>query len=311
MLLFGMMLVVARSLEPLINLKLRQNDPRKESREFTLTGTTKRLSRALAVVDLSLDATELVDFTNAPSWNIIKVGHGRDSSLHQIAVDPVTNLGNVLKINYPKGSYKPSGKMIVGGIGIYAAPTSIFPCRSVGLSYELFFPADFNPVKGGKLPGLFIGPPGASGGNHVTGQASSRIMWRKNNVQGGIMTEAYVYVPQPQDPAYTSIPNLILDPTYGDSLWRGLLNYNKGSWNKIDMLLTLNTITSGVANHDGKLSLTINGVTQHYDKFIWTTIDTLITGIVFDTFFGGSDSSWATPVDTSTYFKNFHLQKVL
>lgn len=262
-----------------------------------------------SIANLFLDATSLVNFYTAPTWNIIKIGHGADSSLHQLAVDPVTNLGNVLKINYPMNSYNPSGS-IIGGIGIYASPTSIFPCQSVRLSYQIFFPSNFNPVKGGKLPGLFIGPPGASGGNHVNGEASCRIMWRKNNSQGGIMTEAYVYVPTPQDTDYSSIPNESLDPVYGDSLWRGIFNYNKGAWNTVVMDLSLNTMTSGTANHDGTLTLTINGVSQNYNKFIWTTTGTSITGIVFDTFFGGSDSTWATPVDTSIYFKNFNLQKV-
>lgn len=258
---------------------------------------------------LSLDTTELVNFDTAISWNITQVSHGKDSSLHQIAVDPGTNVGNVLKVNYPAGSYKPSATP-VGGIGVYACPISIFPARSVRLSYELFFPANFNPVKGGKLPGLFIGAPGANGGVHDVDKASCRIMWRKNNALGGIMTEAYVYDALIQDPSYTSIPNEYLDPTYGDSLWRGIFNYNKGAWNQIEMYLTLNTVTSGKANFDGKLVFTINGVTQNYDKFVWTTTDSLINGIIFTTFFGGSDSTWATPVDTSTYYKNFKLQKL-
>lgn len=73
--------------------------------------------------------------------------------------------------------------------------------------------------------------------------------------------------------------------------------------------LTVNSMTSGEPNCDGKLTLTINGVTQNFDKFIWTTTDSLITGIIFTTFFGGSDSSWATPVATSTYYKKFQLSK--
>jgi hypothetical protein len=53
-----------------------------------------------SVVDLSLDTTELVNYNTAFSWNIIKVGHGDDNRLHQIAVDPGTNVGNVLKVNF-------------------------------------------------------------------------------------------------------------------------------------------------------------------------------------------------------------------
>lgn len=305
---FGILFVFTRS-------NLQQNGLESSSSDISITGGLRRLAPAPVGItkgvttSLSLDTTQLVNYKTALSWNITKVGHGDDNSLHQLAVDPVTKLGNVLKVNYPAGSYKPSAP-IVGGIGFYASPTSIFPARSVRLSYEVFFPIDFNPVKGGKLPGLFIGPPGASGGNHVSNEASCRIMWRKNNPQGGIMTEAYVYLAKTQDPTYYTIPNQVLDPTYGDSLWRGIFNYNKGSWNKIDMYLTVNSMESGKPNRDGKLTLTINGVTRNFDKFIWTTTGSLITGIIFTTFFGGSDSSWATPVATSTYYKNFQLSKV-
>jgi hypothetical protein len=31
-------------------------------------------------------------------------------------------------------------------------------------------------------------------------------------------------------------------------------------------------------------------------------------GITFDTFFGGSDESWRTPVDTSICFKGFRVE---
>jgi hypothetical protein len=229
--------------------------------------------------------------------------------LHQIAVDPATNIGNVLQVNYPAGSYKPSGA-IVGGIGVYACPPSIFPAQSVRMSYEVYFPANFDPVKGGKLPGLFIGARGATGGNHVNNSDSCRIMWRKDNAKVGFKAEAYVYRPTTQDPSYYSIPNQVLDPMDGDSLWRGLVNFNKGSWNTVNLLLTVNTMTSGSANADGYLELTINGVTESFSKMIWTSAGSSISGVLFTTFFGGADSTWATLVATSTYYKNVKLEKL-
>lgn len=259
--------------------------------------------------DDSLDTCHLVDFGTASAWNIIKVGHVAKNNSREISIDPVSHEGHVLKVNYPAGSFKPSGE-IVGGIGLHACPKTIFPARSVRLCYEVYFPADFDPVKGGKLPGVFIGPRGAAGGKHLKNASSCRLMWRKNNSKGGFKAEAYVYIARDQHPTYQSIPKLVLDSKYGDSLWRGILNFNKGSWNKVDMILTLNTMTSGEAEHDGYLNLTINGVSASYDKFIWTTEDSLISGINFTTFFGGSDDSWATPFDQSTYFKNVQLQKI-
>ena len=171
-----------------------------------------------------LNILDLSDFKNSKSWNITKVSYGDKNTLHGIVSDPLTKSGYVLKVNYLKGSYKPSAN-IDGGIGFYASP-SIFPCRSVRLSYELCFADNFDPVNGGKLPGLFIGPPGASGGNHDTDNASCRIMWRKEN-NDMIQAEAYVYTPCQQDPSYNMIPNIILNSTYGDSLWRGIFNSRK------------------------------------------------------------------------------------
>lgn len=258
---------------------------------------------------LLLDVTQLNDFSSALSWNITKVSHGKNVSLHRITDDPATHSGSVLQVNYPAGSYKPSAS-IVGGIGVYASPAAIFPARSVQLSYEVFFPANFDPIKGGKLPGLYIGPPGAAGGNHLNNEASCRIMWRKNNLVGGFMAEAYVYINETQVPSYYQIPGLKLDAVDGDSVWRGIINFKKGSWNKIDMLLSANTMTAGLANADGFLNLTINSVSQSFDKFIYTTTASAINGITFTTFFGGSDATWATLVATSTFFKNVKLQKL-
>lgn len=76
-------------------------------------------------------------------------------------------------------------------------------------------------------------------------------------------------------------------------------------WNKVDMVLTLNSV--GDAN--GKLVLTINDTTQQFDKFKWTITDSIINGITFDTFFGCSSPDWATPKDTCIYYKNFILEK--
>jgi hypothetical protein len=229
--------------------------------------------------------------------------------LHQIAVDPATNIGNVLRANYPAGSYKPSAE-IVGGFGIYACPPSIFPAQSVRMSYEVYFPANFDPVKGGKLPGLYLGSRGATGGNHIDNAATCRIMWRKDNAKVGFKAEAYVYRAATQDPSYYTIPSSTLDAADGDSLWRGLVNFKKGSWNTIRIVLSANTMSSGSANADGYLELTINGVTESFSKMIWTSAGSSISGVLFTTFFGGSDSTWATPVYTSTYYKNVKLEKL-
>ena len=44
-----------------------------------------------------LPTNELNDFKNAPTWNIIKVGHGNDNKFHQIIQDPFGSNDTVLK----------------------------------------------------------------------------------------------------------------------------------------------------------------------------------------------------------------------
>jgi chitosanase len=256
-----------------------------------------------------LDIIEMEKKHSTP-WNIIKVGHGSSSKnpeLHSI----IDFQGEkVLKVNYPKGSFKPSSEP-KGGIGFYACPKPIFPQSDfITLSYDLYFDDNFDPVKGGKLPGIFIGEPGASGGRHSNNQASARIMWRKadrNEIEG----EIYMYISDNQDSSYKNIPGLIENSTFGDSLWRGILRFQRKKWNRVVITVKLNTFNGNKANKDGIIMVSTNNITQRFDKLVYTDQKVNIEGITTDTFFGGGDSSFATPFDTSIYFKNFIVIKTL
>lgn len=84
-------------------------------------------------------------------------------------------LSNLKDIRYPAGSYKPSASP-VGGTGFYATPIDLSTAKTVSLEYKLFFPADFQFNKGGKLPGLIGGHPSCSGGNKASDCFSTRFM---------------------------------------------------------------------------------------------------------------------------------------
>lgn len=71
---------------------------------------------------------------------------------------------NCLQILYPKGSNAPSNRP-QGGTEFYARPLDLSLASNVTLQYSVFFSGDFDFVKGGKLPGLFGGHKGCSGGN--------------------------------------------------------------------------------------------------------------------------------------------------
>lgn len=71
---------------------------------------------------------------------------------------------NALQIMYPNGSINPGNKP-QGGAEFYGQPLDLRSATNTSLQYSVFFPHDFEFVKGGKLPGLYGGHKGCSGGN--------------------------------------------------------------------------------------------------------------------------------------------------
>lgn len=235
-------------------------------------------------------------------WNIIKIAFGKTNN-HEI-ID-----NSILKVYYPKGSYSPS-KLPVGGIGFYSNPSEINMASEVIFTYQVKFDETFNPVLGGKLPGLFINngknTKGASGGKY-SNNASCRIAWRSK-----FSAEAYLYLPtlQEQDPAYNSM--IIKNGIYGDSLWRHSFSFHPTKWNDIYIRLKLNKIENKIPINDGELEITINNSTKNFNKIIWRVDDcNYINTIIFETFFGGSTPKTATPQDTWSYFKNIKIKKII
>lgn len=232
------------------------------------------------------------------SWNIVKKKWGEANE--QIIDD-------IIRVRYPKGSSSPGIKDApLGGMGFHACPGTIFPAEDVTLSYEVRFADNFQPVKGGKLPGLYISKKGdhefkgASGGRRVKVNGSVRVMWRKD-----FAAEAYVYTPSgvTQDHAYTSQSDMVSNGEYGDSLGRKTLKLAPNTWNSVSVRVRMNT--PGKA--DGIVAVTINGKTYSNNNVTWRkSQDVQVSALFFSTFFGGKED-YKTPVDTSAEFRNFHL----
>lgn len=198
---------------------------------------------------------------------------------------------DVLRVSFPKGSAAPHGA-IKGGFVAYH-PCAGFPAHSATIAFSVYIDDKFDFNKGGKIPwGFYTGTKGASGGRHTEDGGTVRLMWRRNGE-----AEAYLYFPKGtrQVPELDKEPGVVKDADYGMSLWRGSFSFVKGQTNKVSLTLTLND----VGKQNGELSLTINGKKQSFNKFMWRKDDDLlITGIMGAAFFGGSDKSWASPVDT-------------
>lgn len=97
--------------------------------------------------------------------------------------------GPVLEVTYAEGSYSHD----TGGTQLYSLWNyTDSPFQSMMFTYDIAFDADFDFVKGGKLPGIRGGPNplGCSGGNQPNGTDcfSTRVMWRKNGAGEGVFS---------------------------------------------------------------------------------------------------------------------------
>ena len=113
-----------------------------------------------------------------------------------------------------------------------------------------------------------------------------------------------------QDAAYAKLPGSVYGcGAHGDSLWRGqFAALARGKWNDVCMRVRLNTFDARTRkpNCDGLLRLEINGTVRQYDRMVWRTQPSgaPVAGIIFHTFFGGSDPSWATPRTVTAWFSD-------
>ncbi|MBF2083709.1 polysaccharide lyase [Thermoleptolyngbya sp. C42_A2020_037] len=198
-----------------------------------------------------------------------------------------------LRVRYPQGSISPGAvsryNVPLGGSQFFAR-LPIGPQEAVRLSYAVRFSSNFNFVRGGKLPGLYGGA-GNTGGNIPNGTDgfSTRFMWRQNGAG-----EVYAYLPTSRG--------------YGTSIGQGNWRFSPGVWHRIDQEVTLNT--PGQAN--GRIRVWFNGrqVLDQQGLTFRTVPQLQIDGILFSTFFGGEDPSWATPRSVHADFADFVVYSV-
>ncbi len=190
---------------------------------------------------------------------------------------------DVLRVRYPAGSASNRAGGPGGGGQAYLPLPE--PVDELVLRYRVRFPDGFDFVKGGKLPGLYGGT--VTGGQEIpdgTDGFSTRYMWR-----AGGDGEVYAYLP-------TSVEA-------GTSLGRGCWTFPTGRWVEIEQLVRLGT--PGEA--DGSVVVRVDGepVLRQTGLTFRTTGELRIEGVFLSTFFGGGDSSWATPVDQYAEFAGF------
>jgi len=207
--------------------------------------------------------------------------------------------GGGVDVRYPAGSYKPSASP-QGGFGLF---TNHKVYRQATFKYSVFFPAGFNFVKGGKLPGLYGGKRSCTGGDPANDCFSTRLMWRERG-----LGEAYLYANrQAQDPSICQNPANYCNPDFGWSLNKGAWTFQTGVWTEVSETVRLND----VGQRNGVLSIKINGrEVIRYDIIVYRIPaypNMAIDGLDVETFFGGGSPDWATPTHQTVEFKDFIL----
>jgi hypothetical protein len=183
-----------------------------------------------------------------------------------------------------------------------ASPTKIFPTKECTLTYKVYVPPDFDFVRGGKLPGLFINE-GAGGGSWNPRGASARVMWRAN----GHIT-AYLYPAAPnaeaaarkQGEGFRDICRLT-NNTGIDCFESSGMKLKKGGWNQISIGVRVNDPNK----NNGSITIACNEKDARFNKMRWSDHPFNIDGIAFSTWFGGSDKSWAPKTQQKLIFKDF------
>ena len=199
--------------------------------------------------------------------------------------------GAVLEVSFPKGSINPGNAQApTGGAGfLYRGPVGRRDDTHACLSYEVMFPEQFEFGRGGKLPGLYGGA-APSGGANIREHPgfSLRYMWRSGGVG-----EIYAYVPNKKN------------PVYGESIGRGRFSFVRGRWLRLEQQIILNQPQMA----DGVLRVWEDGVQviERQDIVYRTDAAVGISGLMFSTFFGGHDATWASPQDQSIRFRNIRL----
>lgn len=257
-----------------------------------------RNSSSIARTNLTSTVLWSDDFSD-PNWrNNWQVGSSRQWGEENLQVinDPLTGnfFNTYLRTSYPAGSVTPSYARRTGapvGGAQFLGDLGIPPSDSLKLSYYLRFSDNFDFVKGGKLPGLYGGTANTGGTiPNGTDGFSTRFMWRSNGAG-----EVYAYLPT--------------SSRFGTSLGRGNWTFVPGIWHHLEQEVVLNT----VGQSNGSIRVILDGVeVGNFTGLNFRSVDALkIDGILFSTFFGGNDATWATPNNVHVDFTAFRVSSVI
>lgn len=198
-----------------------------------------------------------------------------------IIADPKGKKGNVLKVEYPKGSVGPQ----TNGVQFIK---DLPPSNEYYLDYYVLFEDGFDFRQGGKLPGLTSGGSKFTGGTHPNnGEGwSARYMWVKKG-------EAIVYF------YYVDMIS-----KYGDAV-RTNINFETEKWYRLTQRIKLNE--NNLSNGVMQVWIDGNVVIHHTNVRFRLWEKGLIDSFYFSTFHGGASQDWAPQNDSSALYDNIRV----
>lgn len=192
--------------------------------------------------------------------------------------------GSFVETCYPAGSSAPSSG-VPGGAQARLS-LSFGAADDATLSYQLLFPVGTQWVKGGKLPGL-CGGQCWTGSNNGPGGWCARFMWRTGGAGEVLINDATT-------------------TGYGSDLGLGSWYFQAdGRWHTLVERVHMNTpgVPDGYidVSYDGALVAHLTGITFRTD------MSTHVDSLMFSTFYGGHDSTWAPTAPQRFDFTGFHV----
>jgi hypothetical protein len=199
-----------------------------------------------------------------------------------------TNQYKGLRVKFPKDLY--------GGQSGVTAETNLVDKNEYTLEYKVYFEPGFqfnrgnvsNIYGGGKLPGL-CGGSRPSGCNKKTDGMSARIMFRRDPTRTKPYLELYHY--------WRNQPS-----SCGESLY--LQDAVAGVWYTIKMKVNI-----GSTSADGNVKVWVNGVqklSKNY-RYLASGQSWKLNGMMFHSFMGGNEASWAPTADTYLIIDNYKV----
>lgn len=225
--------------------------------------------------DAAVDATVLAFF--GPDLQLLKQG---DFGVSQLQVlDGEVGLADALRVTYPRGSASPlvarQEHAPLGGAQMYLkVRRQVLPRAQ--LSYLMRLPTGFDFARGGLLPGLYGG---AATANRATATKSSgfstRLGWRQDGT--GLVS------------AYSTATAVDASTRIGEGRW----TWPVGRW----VCVTQEVVLNRVGRPDGRLRVWLDRtpVLDEQHLLLRDRRQVHVDGVFFSTFFGGADSSYASP----------------